>query len=235
MSIPVAWKNRHKGRRIFVMGTGPSLLRQDLTKLRKHNEITIGVNLICRTFVPTYLIVGDPRTYARNRNEILVQQKKTKLLLGASCGRREIGKAKGGKRIFDWPKHLRVPKGVPIIRQCNKRWDKPKTKPCFFPFMEYVCNGHTVVIDSAIALAVFLGSKQIYLLGCDCEGTGHSYNPGPVKNWIWRSSIAKILASYTTVRRVFGAMGGRIFNATAGGRLGVFERVSYDSLFGKKK
>jgi hypothetical protein len=53
---------------------------------------------------------------------------------------------------------------------------------------------------------------------------------GPGK--VWKDpKLDRVLANYALARRVFEAAGRRIVNATHGGKLEIFERVAYDSLF----
>ena len=58
-------KNIYKSR-CFIVGTGESLNKIDLSLLE--NEITIGINLILKhpTFVPNYLCVADTTVMEQN-------------------------------------------------------------------------------------------------------------------------------------------------------------------------
>ena len=60
------YKDIHKGKRIFVIGNGPSLKYDDLEKLKKNKEICIAANKIYLAFDntkwrPNYLCISDFR------------------------------------------------------------------------------------------------------------------------------------------------------------------------------
>jgi len=61
-------KDIHKGKRAFIIGTGPSLKKTDLSKLK--NEITFGLN---RSYV-AFSQWGFSTTYLCVTNDLVVQQ-----------------------------------------------------------------------------------------------------------------------------------------------------------------
>ena len=68
-----ALKNKHKGKRCFVIGNGPSLNKMDLSLLK--NEYTFGVNGVFYAFdelgfMPTYYVVEDRLVAEDNRYKI---------------------------------------------------------------------------------------------------------------------------------------------------------------------
>ena len=120
----------------------------------------------------------------------------------------------------------------------------------------YVRAANTVTI-AALQLAVYLGFNPIYLIGCDTDytipssiqidefdediftseanddpnhfsseyfGTGKKYS---------RPSPDRMIFAYKQAQRVCNEIGIDVFNATIGGKLEEFPRVSYDSLFVK--
>ncbi|MCL5269955.1 MAG: hypothetical protein M1457_05215, partial [bacterium] len=72
-----ALRDRHRGRRCFVIGNGPSLTLADLERLR--GDVTIAANKIYLAFPrvawrPTYLVVIDEVTAANNRRDLRAQR-----------------------------------------------------------------------------------------------------------------------------------------------------------------
>ena len=110
-------------------------------------------------------------------------------------------------------------------------------------------HGGTVVINFCIPLAISLGYKEIYLLGCDCNYSKqkHFYDENIGKQTINNDKLSQkqvdlnvllsfsrngeVMQSYEVVRNYCEKLGVKIYNATNGGYLDVFDRVDYESLF----
>ena len=63
-----AFKDIHKGKRVFIIGNGPSLKRTDLSKLK--NEFTFGMNRIYLLFPE----LGFATTYFVSINDLVIEQ-----------------------------------------------------------------------------------------------------------------------------------------------------------------
>ena len=103
--------------------------------------------------------------------------------------------------------------------------------------------GRTVVLDLCLPLAFGMGFKEVYLVGCDCDYSNENqlgmrgtyfYDPTKQKGEhavedrpLWEQYA---FGSYEVARHAFASSGVRIFNATSGGKLEVFERVALESL-----
>jgi hypothetical protein len=101
----------------------------------------------------------------------------------------------------------------------------------------------------ALQVAIFLGFKEIYLLGCDHDWLLHFgqslhfyqenenpifQQPGVAENWDLEAearAFAVLFGQYRELLNYAGPRGIRVFNATAGGLLNVFPRVTYETLF----
>ena len=103
----------------------------------------------------------------------------------------------------------------------------------------------------AMQLAYFMGYDPVYIIGFDhsysvpkdaqVEGraiTSTSDDPNHFhpdyfgKGYRWHDPrVDRMEVAYGRAREAYEAAGRRIYNATAGGKLEVFERVAYDSLF----
>lgn len=229
------YKDIHKGKRIFVIGNGPSLRIEDLERLHENGEICIGVNTIYRVYDRTrwradYIGIGD--------------------LMGICY--EDIVRLKEKIFLADNDHHIpstgceRVP-NICYFHQIRElfypnrsRFSDDLTKGFF--------SGATIVYDFGIQLAAYMGAKEIYLLGVDNhypEGdnwkTSHFiedyYSEVQIKKMknagLQLASIQteKTIKQYEAAERYSKAHGFRIYNATRGGALEVFERVKFDSLF----
>ena len=116
---------------------------------------------------------------------------------------------------------------------------------------KYATKVSTVTV-SAIELAVYMGFKEIYLLGVDnnyakkIDENGKVYNDKSVKSSYFKGmrdasgnlgdgiSVQNVEAmnhSYEICKKFADEKGVKIYNATRGGKLEIFERVDFDSLF----
>ena len=86
-----------------------------------------------------------------------------------------------------------------------------------------------------IQLAVYLGFAEIYLLGTDFTGVnnygskyGHFYDEKDLDSVCYTDQVK---LGYEKAKQYADCHGIKIFNATRGGNLEIFERVDFDSLF----
>jgi hypothetical protein len=96
-----------------------------------------------------------------------------------------------------------------------------------------VYDGYTITY-SLLQIAIYMGFKDIYLLGCDCY-----YSPDPKKRHFLETqridpdamtAADRMLYAYKVVKRYADKYHIRIYNATRGGHLNVFERVSLEEV-----
>jgi len=97
---------------------------------------------------------------------------------------------------------------------------------------DVVYDGYSITY-SLLQLAVYMGFKEIYLLGADCsyakQGPHHFIETGVVDP---NSLIAgeRMIRAYKVVKNYVDKNGIKIYNATRGGYLELFERVSMDDI-----
>lgn len=229
------YKERHKGKRIFVIGNGPSLRIEDLNKLHENKEICIGSNRIYRVYKKTYwradyIGIGDLRGIC---HEEILQL---------------------GKTVFLADNDLHIP-----LTECKYNPDIHyfhQIRELFYPnrarfsndFTKGFYSGATITYDFGIQLAAYLGAGEIYLLGVDnsypTEGNWKNnhfmedyYTESEIKKFevmgLTSSSFEfqKVMRQYEAAEIYSRAHGFRIYNATRGGELETFERVAFDNLF----
>ena len=87
-------------------------------------------------------------------------------------------------------------------------------------------------------LAAFMGFKEIYLLGVDFSYGGQQkntnytyfYETDAIEN-MGVGYVRQVTLAYQAAKRYAESHGIKIYNATRGGKLEIFERVDFDSLF----
>lgn len=234
-----ALRERYKGhKRCFLIGNGPSLNRTDLNMLKE--EVTFAVNgffLKARDldWSPTFYLVEDH--------------------LVAEDRAHWINRLKGPTKLF--PAYLGY--AFPAAEDTIFYNHRPrKSYPHGFDFSleadKITYTGCTVTF-SMMQIAAYLGFEEIYLIGVDASydipadaQEGKDYAVGVLdmksddpnhfdpnyfgKGFRWHDpQVEKMLEAYGEARRTIQGTPQRIYNATVGGQLEVFERRSFASLF----
>jgi len=98
-----------------------------------------------------------------------------------------------------------------------------------------IYGGDTVIIDICLQVAYYMGFKEVYLLGCDCDYSGmHRFDGLDSENKNAPSLIgdfSRMFESYQVCKDAFEKDGRKIINATEGGHLEVFQRKSLKEIF----
>jgi len=219
--------NIHTGQRCFIMGNGPSLADMDLSPLA--NEFTFGLNRIYLHFdklgfTPTYFVSASDLVMQQFADEI--KELSMPKFLNWQC--RQIYSNVGNVYFFRAVTRLKV------------FFEKNALRP--------LESGSTVT-NVALQLAFYMGFKEILLIGVDHsfaeKGTPNSvetrqvdkdqshfhpnYFPKGIK-WQLPDLLHADLA-YAEARKNYEQEGRRILDATINGKLNVFEKVDFASLF----
>lgn len=230
-------KDTHCGERCFIIGNGSSLRAEDLDKLK--NEFTFAANRIYQIFDKTswrpdvYMAVDGDFINA-NLQDACQTPCKTRLLL-YDVPERILGQATD-RPIFIWlyPKKYEI-KSAPFWAE--KTAEIPEDISLGFS------DGRTVTFD-AIQLAIYMGFREIYLLGIDfnyarvLDESGHYQVREGVTDYFSNKTyqtsrlvIGPVSHAYAAARQYCDTHGIIIRNATRGGKLEAFERVDFDMLF----
>ena len=224
----IKFKNIHLGKRCFVIGNGPSLSFTDLECLHSHKEISFGVNLVYNGFEytnwrPTYYFMQD---YPQNRERTLKSLDLPCLFIGTSSGEDDSSFWNN----FSDERFNRVY----FINKSIERLPK---------FSEDVSNGVYscgTVIYTCLQFAAYMGFKEIYLLGLDTCYSGKYVGDKDhfITNYEDKNNKEEkfffadnMFNAYQVARHYAERHGIKIYNATRGGKLEVFERVNFDDLF----
>ncbi len=231
------YKNKHSGDRCFIIGSGPSLDKKDLERIK--NEKTFAVNHIYHIFKET-----DWRpTYYYSQ---------------------EINLRNGGfyyNDLMNCEYSSEIPLAFfPInsnMKDLSKKWN------CIFlpVYMDYCEFSMTPVenfskdcskeivhaytsLYSVLQLAVYMGFTEIYLLGVDAKylpNKIHFYEPDEMESKIFCDEIIIQNISQIVTKGFEGMKNAetkigtfKIFNCTRGGYLELFPRKELEEILGKR-
>lgn len=220
-------KNWKKGEKCFIIATGPSLRMKDLDKIYENGIDSFGVNRISLAFEqtkwrPDYLVVMDDKILKTYETEIFGTNIPYKFISDVV----EIGleDKKGSGQIYKVHDHV-----LEYYPHCPKFSDDIRKR---------IYSGRTVTY-SCIQIAAYMGYKEIYILGADhnysnqqADAQNHfhkDYYKGGINPDSYFKEKAEL--AYKSARKYAEEHGIKIYNATRGGKLEVFERIDFDSLF----
>lgn len=228
------YKNIATGKRCFIIGNGPSLRLSDLELLKE--EDSFAANRIYGAFektnwIPTYYFCQDGSVMSDIIDDINLITKKTSNIFFNYLGYKETER--------------------PLLCAENiyyfyASWRQGKCGEILFSndCARYIGASMTVVY-AMIQFAVYMGYQEIYLLGVD-----HNYAQN-VDGTVQESSYAdfikkKDLSDYNLphldistlafieARKYCEEHNVKIYNATRGGKLEVFERVDLEEILSVK-
>ena len=220
-------KDKHKGERCFIVCTGPSLSIADLEMLK--NEYTFGVNNVFRLFDktswrPTYYGIIDPSVFEKLYNDSIFRELENVFvpdLFEKKYGKLSI------KQYHTFP-----------MDYFELYWSKLVNRTVkFSDDISILVYDVATVAYSLMQIAVYMGFEEIYLLGCDCNYSGEKQHFAEygikVKDAI--SAENNLILAFSAARKYADSHGIKIYNATRGGKLEIFERIDFDSLLDKNK
>jgi len=229
-----ALKDIHKGQRAFILGNGPSLKQTDLSKLK--NEFTFGMNRIYLMFPE----LGFTTTYLCVVNDLVIEQTAADLT------------ALSIPKFLAWRSRRHFLTQLPITQL-------PFTNLPTFLYTSYtsphfssdvrgrVWEGATVT-NVALQLAFHMGFQEVILIGVDHNYTTtgkpnttvtsqgddpNHFSPAYFgKGFRWQlPDLETSELGYTMMRDGYSKAGREVLDATVGGKLTVFPKVDYNSLF----
>ncbi|MCC8104668.1 MAG: DUF115 domain-containing protein [Clostridiales bacterium] len=235
----------HEGKRCFVIGNGPSLSPSDLERIK--NEITFAANRIYNIFPmtswrPTYYVYVDKYTLPEDIKTIKENVKCEKFIIssGERYGRTEDDKI----NYISYNAQF-------FLNSFSGKINNPKSMS--EDISKHVTRMRTVTANE-IEIAMYMGFKEIYLLGVDhnyryrLEADGKIHDDPTVESSYFQGmkdakgnrndgslSIMNVEgneAAFRLCKKTAESKGVRIFNATRGGKLEIFERVDFDTIEG---
>ncbi len=223
------WKDRCKGQRAIIIGNGPSLNQTDLTKLR--GEFTFGLNRIFLMF-PT---LGFQTSCLISVNDLVIEQSLAEIT------------SLPIPTFLSWRSHRFFPQS-----------SAERVSPIFLyttyesPMFAHDARGRlwegATVTYVALQLAYHMGFQQVILIGVDhnfaSKGEANKtvvsqgddpnhFSPAYFgKGFRWQlPDLDTSEIGYRMARDAYERDGREVLDATVGGKLTVFRKVDYNSLF----
>ena len=228
-----AYRNSHQGERCFIIGNGPSLRQTDLSRLK--GEFTFGLNRIYLMFPE----LGFTTSCLVVVNELVIGQSGAEML------------ALPIPKFLTWRARRHTPAGRSFRQDQSLMYlDTDFTGQENFSgeATRRLFEGNTVTY-AAMQLAFFMGFQEAILVGVD-----HNYvtqgkpNQAVIssgddpnhfapnyfgKGYKWQlPDLEGNERAYRLARKAYAEAGRRLVDATVGGKLAVFTKVDYNSLFG---
>jgi hypothetical protein len=225
-------KDKYKGQAGFVIGNGPSLKIEDLTEIKKHGFVSIASNKIYLAFDqtdwrPNFYTIADNLVWAKIKDSV---HNDIQLVHIAS----KLDKTGANTPIRYW-------------NTLGNQWNG---NPFSFSsdLSKGMNTGATITYEN-LQIAVYIGLNPIYIIGCDhfYEGESSHKNGGMIEQSdkqthfikgyrspgevVWSAPIHHMTMAYTSAKKYADNLGIKIYNATRGGHLEIFERVNIDDIF----
>ena len=223
------WKDKCKGQRAIIIGNGPSLNQTDLSRLR--NEFTFGLNRIYLMFPR----LGFQTSCLVSVNDLVIEQSLGEMM------------ALSLPKFFSWRSRRFFPAStsasdLPVFLYTTYE------SPAFATDARGRLWEGATVTNVALQLAYHMGFRQVILIGVDhnfaskgeanktvvSEGDDpNHFSPGYFgKGFRWQlPDLDMSEIGYRMAREAYEKDGRQVLDATIGGKLTVFPKVDYNSLF----
>ncbi|MBE9585350.1 DUF115 domain-containing protein [Mucilaginibacter sp. JRF] len=228
-------KDIHKGKRVFIIGNAPSLNKMPLYFLK--DEYTMGFNRFNLMFerlnwLPSFYMVTDDlviKDMHQQINEEILPKVPYAFFPDIHPSNVEFDKYIDHRENVYWLNTDRP----------EFRADLPK------------CGINKTVVNAAIQVAAYLGFSDIYLIGVDMSFADQKVKKMNSRNWeadehdpnhfdpryfgkgrkYHNPTVHEMIEKFEMGREFYTPRGVRIHNAGVGGKLEVFPRVDFTSLF----
>lgn len=220
--------NRYQGERCFIIGNGPSLKNTDMSKLR--DEYTFGMNRIFLMFPE----LGFKTKFLVSVNDLVIEQsvedfKQVEIPLFVSWRARE------------W---------LPPAKNLHYLYTTYTGKKFATDARKRLWEGATVTY-TCLQLAYFMGFSTAILIGVDHsfatkgkpnttivsqgDDPNHFHPKYFGKGFKWQlPDLDTSEVGYMMAREAYQADGRKIIDATIGGKLTIFPKADYGTLFDEK-
>ncbi|MBE5956556.1 MAG: DUF115 domain-containing protein [Lachnospiraceae bacterium] len=227
-------KDIHNGERCFIIANGPSLRATDLELLYQKNEITFAMNRIYKLFSetnwrPTYYVCEDINIFHESLSEINAIPAKKKFI----------------PVNHKWYHGINIDDALYFWANYNREKDFPDS---FSTNIAKQMDSLGTVTFTCINIAAYMGFKEIYLLGVDhnyrvtINEQGETIVDNTAKDYFcdnYDTDIKDIVVhdmgqntrAYRKAKKYCDEHDIHIYNSTRGGKLEVFPRIDFDSLF----
>lgn len=217
------WENAYKGKRCFIVGNGPSLKIDDLKAIE--HEITFASNRIYHLYDktswrPDFYVAFEPQFCKENADMISrIDVKNARFL-----------------NVLAWDK-MRESSNT-YWMNCTMKYSlrKQSTKNIEFSHdISLLVNDAYSVTFTMLQIAIYMGFKEIYLLGIDhydksVDFSSRHFYKSEKNEYQTPTFLEGIEYGYELAKKVAEQRGIKIFNTTKGGKLEVFPRVDFEKI-----
>lgn len=248
-------QHKHKGKRCFIVGNGPSLKHHDLSKLTNEHVFTVNYMMksdYFKTLNPEYHLFFDPIVFGLNP-ENKDDKERIDLIDKTLESNPDLNYIIPYRRRSNFLKLFPNHKFIYIYN--NKTYTPLQKK---VSHLHRNTPGFQNVIIYAINTALYMGFKEIYLLGVDMTGFlehfeynkindqwGHSYSKTDeekqkiikileehkIDNEFYLKTYGKTFEHLKVMQNNVLAKNVKLYNASAHGAIDFIPRVNYDKLF----
>jgi len=219
----------HRGQDCFIIGSGPSLRKMDLTPLS--NYFTFGLNKIFLIFEEVQFDLD----YLVSVNELVIEQSKSQF--------EQLTETK----IFLSNENSRK---IEILGNHIYKLDTSAIWSFYDDLTKPIAQGYTVTFV-AMQIAFYMGFSNVFLIGIDHhfqqkgkpnekqnlvgDDVNH-FHPGYFKDMDWHlADLEGNEASYALAKQRYHQSGRSIIDATVDGKLTVFPKISFEEALSKAK
>ncbi len=226
-------RDKFIGQTCFLIGNGPSLRPEDLTVLHNNGIKSFASNRIYNTYDKTLWRTD----FLVSEDEFVLEEIQDKVN-EMKCDYKFI------PIHLNWYKDIKIDNAYYFNQSFYKNGDEKK----FSVDIAYdiVCRG--TVITTCAQIAMYMGFRKIYLLGVDhnfsrmTDKNGNLIINSNVKdhygvdknadeNTKGIFNVDNATQAFMDLKEFADVRGVEIYNATRGGKLEVFPRVDFDTLF----
>lgn len=226
-------KDIHKGESCFVIGNGPSLKADDLQMLHNKGVLSFGTNRVFKIFKntdwrPDFYVSEDVIIIKGIQKEISEVKSKAKYIPINLHWYEDVS--------IDGADYFYLNSGINDNDVFNLSNNIPNHITC-----------RSTVSLTCLQLAIYMGFSKIYLLGVDhnfakmVDKNGIVVEDKSIKDHFCDSydndiihqsfAVDNATEAYIDVERLSRKMGTfKVYNATRGGKLEVFQRVNFDEI-----
>lgn len=223
------FKGIHDGERCFIIGNGPSLTAKDLDLIK--DEYSFSCNKIYKIYNQTiwrpYYYVVDDRGFVSKDYENIISTVKAKAKFVGVEFEMNLAKPFLNSDVI-------LLKEKTILNDNRPAWN--------LDIHDYICAGHTVTFPM-VQIAIYMGFKELYLIGNDCSYLATLENDTIAKNHFYEDDDDRtserdaynLFYAFESIKKCAEQNGVKVFNATRGGALEIFERVDLESVINNGK
>lgn len=223
------YEGTHKGERCFIVATGPSLTMEDLDAIK--NEYSFGMNSVIKAFNktkwrPDFYMIQDEYVYDKMESDLqtISNQENFEITVGGVISDKYASAVKYKKFSLHYLDHKMFHrKGIGKFKFSDD---------CY----SVIYDAYTVTF-SVLQMACYMGFKDIYLIGCDCNYNQPKSHFADYGHHDPKASVMgdKMICGHYEFKKFADSIGVNIVNCTRLGMLEVYPRAKLEEILEENK